>query len=165
MTVEIERKFLVAEPPAAAITGSGETFRQGYVALDGEVSVRVRITDTAAALTVKAGGGLSRTEVELPISAAQAEALWAHTAGRRIDKVRYRVPLGQPAGHVADLDVYGGELGGLCTVEVEFVTEAEARAFVPPDWFGREVTGEAQWTNAALARDGLPGSDPASPAG
>jgi len=39
---------------------------------------------------------------------------------------------------------------------VEFGSEDEARAFAPPSWFGREVTGEAGWSNSALARHGLP---------
>jgi len=53
--------------------------------------VRVRITDVAAHLTVKAGAGLSRTEVDVEISADDAEALWPHTVGRRIDRTRHRV--------------------------------------------------------------------------
>ena len=57
---------------------------------------------------------------------------------------------------MADVDVYAGALAGLCTAEVEFDSEDEAGAFTPPTWFGREVTGERAWSNAALARDGLP---------
>jgi adenylate cyclase len=107
-------------------------------------------------LTVKAGRGLSRTEVEVPISAEQAEALWPHTAGRRIDKIRHRVALGASTDLVAEVDLYAGELDGLCTVEVEFASAADAGAFVAPDWFGRDVTDEPGWTNAALARHGRP---------
>ena len=44
----------------------------------------------------------------------------------------------------------------LCTVEVEFDSMQVADAFEPPAWFGREVTGVAAWTNASLARNGLP---------
>jgi CYTH domain-containing protein len=40
---------------------------------------------------------------------------------------------------------------------VEFDSEDDAAAFAPPHWFGREVTGQAGWSNAALARHGLPG--------
>ena len=82
--------------------------------------------------------------------------MWPHTPGRRIDKTRYRVALDDPLADVAEVDLYAGELAGLCVVEVEFGSETEAAAFVPPDWFGRELTGEPGWSNAALARHGRP---------
>lgn len=156
MTVEIERKFVLSEIPRAGLLGLGEALRQGYVAEEGDVEVRIRITQRAATLTVKAGGGLARVEVETPVSAEDAEALWAHTAGRRIDKTRYRIALDDAAERIAELDVYNGDLSGLCTAEVEFESVDDAAAFVAPGWFGREVTGERGWSNAALARHGRP---------
>ena len=161
MTIEIERKFILpgASPPAQL--GAGVHLRQGYLAEEGTVEARVRITAVDATLTVKAGAGMSRTEVEVGISLEQAEALWPHTSGRRIDKTRYRVALDDPLGHVADVDLYGGELAGLCVVEIEFDSETDASAFTAPDWFGREVTGEPGWSNSALARYGRP-PDPAT---
>ena len=156
VTTEIERKFVLSEVPGADVLGTGKELRQGYIAEEGDVVVRVRITDEDATLTIKAGGGLTRTEVEVSISKEEAEALWPHTDGRRIQKTRHRVAGPELGDHVADIDVYAGALAGLYTAEVEFESEHAAAAFVPPDWFGREVTGEAEWTNSALARDGLP---------
>jgi CYTH domain-containing protein len=156
VTVEIERRFVAESPPPAEALGPGQRMRQGYLTDDGEVAVRVRITDAAAVLTIKAGGGLARTEVELPLGTDEAEALWPHTAGRRIEKSRHRIELGGHDALVAEVDLYDGELTGLCTVEVEFDSEDAAAAFAPPDWFGREVTGDSRWSNAALARHGLP---------
>jgi len=60
---EIERKFLVPAVPSSLELGSGARLRQGYLAIDGPVEVRIRRTDDAASFTVKAGAGLSRTEV------------------------------------------------------------------------------------------------------
>jgi CYTH domain-containing protein len=156
VTVEIERKFLLSQIPDADRLGAGEALRQGYLAEEGDTSVRVRISRDAATVTVKAGRGLSRTEVEMPINAQQAEALWPHTAGRQITKTRHRVTLDGPSALVAEVDVYADALSGLYTVEVEFASEVAASEFVPPPWFGRDVTNETSWTNAALARDGLP---------
>jgi CYTH domain-containing protein len=156
MTIEIERKFVLAEIPGDDVLGTGELLRQGYLAEEGDVTVRVRITERAAMLTVKAGGGLSRTEVEVRIAQHEAGALWAHTAGRRIEKTRHRVTHHDLGDHIADVDVYAGALAGLCTAEVEFDSEDDAGSFAPPSWFGREVTGERAWSNAALARHGLP---------
>ena len=55
-------------------------------------------------------------------------------------------------GGVAEVDRYQGELDGLWTVEVEFGSLEASRAFSPPDWFGREVTDDQRYRNAALAR-------------
>lgn len=153
--MEIERKFVVTDVPAAGVLGPGLRLRQGYLAEDGEVQVRVRITEALAVMTVKAGSGLTRTEVEVPISTEEADALWPHTAGRRIEKVRHRVALDGRQEH-ADVDVYEGDLRGLCTAEVEFGSEDEAGRFDPPSWFGRDVTSEPGWDNASLARHGVP---------
>ena len=156
MTTEIERKFLPLAAPAAELLGEGELLRQGYLAQEDTTSVRVRFAGRSALLAVKVGAGVSRTEVEVAITEDEAAALWRHTVGRRIEKTRHRVPLDDGSGLVAEVDVYGGELVGLCTVEVEFTTAADAASFVPPLWFGRDVTDQPGWTNAELARRGRP---------
>jgi CYTH domain-containing protein len=154
MASEIERKFLAASMPDEQELAPGRRLRQGYLAEEGVVEVRLRWTGDATTLTVKAGSGLHRTEVDVPIDPGEAEALWPHTDGRRLEKVRHEVALAD--GVVAELDRYEGDLEGLVTVEVEFPSEAEAARFDPPDWFGRELTGEPGWSNAALARHGRP---------
>jgi len=160
VAIEIERKFLLDRPPSDDVLGSGVPFRQGYLAGEGAVECRVRIAPAGAWITVKAGGGgVVRTEVEVPIPAEEAEALWPHTVGRRLEKVRFLVPVD---GAVAEVDRYGGELDGLWTVEVEFADEPAAIAFVPPAWFGPELTHEPGWGNGALARQGRPPRRPGS---
>jgi adenylate cyclase len=156
VSVEIERAFVADALPDPDRLGPGRRLRQGYVAGEGDVQVRVRITDTSADLTIKAGVGLTRTEVVLPLDAADAEALWPTTEGRRVDKRRHRVPLAGEDDLVAEVDVFAGALEGLVRIEVEFASEAAAHAFSPPAWFGREVTGERAWSNVSLARFGRP---------
>lgn len=154
MAVEIERRFVVAHLPDALVLDPGTPMRQGYLTDGGAVAVRLRITAAAAVLTVKAGAGLQRTEVEVPLPADEAEQLWPHTAGRRISKTRHRVPLAD--GHIAEVDRYHDALDGLVTIEVEFTDVPAAERFAPPAWFGTEVTGRPEWSNAALARNGRP---------
>ncbi|HEV2785452.1 MAG TPA: CYTH domain-containing protein [Solirubrobacteraceae bacterium] len=152
--IEIERKFLLSDLPPAIRDAPPEPVRQGYLALDGDTEVRVRITPKAATLTIKSGHGGVRTEEELALDPRQAEALWELTEGRRLVKTRRRVH----AGHAeVEVDEYGGTLGGLLVAEVEFDDEEAARAFEPPSWFAREVTGERRYSNRSLASEGLPG--------
>ena len=118
------------------------------------------MNEQAAFLTIKAGSGVARTEVELALAPSQFEALWPLTEGRRLTltKSRYRVPLF--AWAVAEVDIYEGLLKGLATVEVEFSSEVEAKAFDPPPWFGKEVTEDPRYQNAVLAISGMPQPDP-----
>ena len=41
------------------------------------------------------------------------------------------------------------------TAEIEFPDEASARAFVAPDWLGRDVTEDSRYGNRVLAVDGI----------
>jgi adenylate cyclase len=148
---EIERKFRVARLPPDL--GEGTSLRQAYVAVDGDVEVRVRSDGTHHALTVKGGAGLERDEVEVAIDAVAFADLWRLAGARHLEKTRHRVDLD---GLTAELDLYVGALAGLAVVEVEFASRQEAEAFDPPDWFGAELTGEAAWSNAALAHNGAP---------
>jgi adenylate cyclase len=154
MASEIERKFLVTAVPSSLELGSGARLRQGYLAVDGAVEVRLRLIDGSAVVTVKAGSGLTRTEVEVAISAAEADELWPATEGRRIEKTRFAVPM--PTGEILELDVYEGALAGLVTAEVEFPTADAAAAFAAPEWCASELTGEPGWSNASLAVHGRP---------
>jgi CYTH domain-containing protein len=149
---EVERKFRVASVPDDV--GAGAALRQGYLAIDGDVEVRARDEDGRCTLTVKGGSGLERAEVEAAIDPEQFAELWPLAGDRTIEKVRHRLPLGD--GVVAELDLYGGRLDGLAVVEVEFPERAAADAFTPPTWFGEELTGREGWSNASLARHGVP---------
>jgi adenylate cyclase len=150
--MEIERKFRVEAEDAPAL-GEGTRLRQAYVAVDGDVEVRVRDKGGTHLLTIKGGRGVERTEVEIEIDAAGFDELWQLAPDRRIEKSRHEVPVD---GHTAELDIYGGGLDGLAVVEVEFDSRQEADGFVPPPWFGEEVTDDPRWSNAALAAGGRP---------
>ncbi len=150
--MEIERKFLVGELPDLEGTESDE-IEQGYLALGDDGEVRLRRRGARRELTVKRGGGLSREESEIELDRDQFDALWPLTEGRRLTKRRHRIPHGELT---IELDVYSGELEGLTVTEVEFESEAYAGTFVPPDWFGDDVTGDERYRNEVLATDGPP---------
>jgi adenylate cyclase len=160
--VEIERKFLVDEPPPDLGEHPSSALEQGYLAIhDDGTEARIRRRDGQSILTVKSGGGLVRVEEELPIDDAVFERLWPLTEGRRLEKVRHLIPA-EPPGLVIELDVYGGDLAGLVVAEIEFASEEAAHAFTPPPWIGPEVTADARFKNQRLAVDGRPEPAPAA---
>ncbi len=153
--LEVERKFLLAEPPVGLSDHPSKRLEQGYLAIDPAGSeVRIRRKDDATLMTVKTGVGLIRGEEEFAIDSDRFERLWAMTAGRQVLKTRYLVPLED--GLTAEIDVYEGDLDGLVTGEVEFPDEASALAFEAPDWLGRDVTDDPRYANQKLAVDGIP---------
>jgi adenylate cyclase len=152
MATETERKFLVDDPSEAIVGTTGDSIDQGYLAIDGEIQVRVRRRGDDYTLTVKRGGGQSRFEEEIEISDDQFASLWELTQRRRLVKRRHVIDLGDEV----EVDVYADQLDGLVIAEVEFDSEADADRFEPPAWFGREVTGEVKYSNVNLAVDGLP---------
>jgi CYTH domain-containing protein len=151
--VEIERKFLVEAVPPGDHPRRG--LEQGYLAVgeDG-VEVRVRRADATTTLTVKSGPGLVRVEEEIPIDERRFESLWPLTEGRRVVKTRHLVALED--GLTAEVDVYDGALAGLLTAEIEFPSTDASQAFTPPEWLGREVTGDERYANRTLALHGAP---------
>ncbi len=152
--VERERRFLVDEPPVGEVPSTGVELRQGYLTSDGRHSIRVRDAGSSGCtLTFKAGTGAERTELEWSIERREFDAAWPYTVGRRIEKTRHRIPAGD---HVIELDVFAGDLEGLVIAEVECASAEALAAFTPPAWFGREVTDDGSYNNAALALFGLP---------
>jgi adenylate cyclase len=158
MAHEIERKLLVDADALPALDGwTSQRLEQGYIAITDGAEVRIRRADGGAArLTVKSAPGLSRVEEELALDGAAFERLWPLTEGRRLVKVRHTAPDPEVEGVVFELDVYEGSLSGLVTLEAEFASEDAARAWTPPEWAGREVTGEKAYANQSLAVHGAP---------
>ena len=156
---EPERKFLVAELPAANLARpQAQAVEQGYLVVDAgrKIEVHVRRYGKRCCLTVKQGERQQRIEVEVPLDKSEFNALWPATKGQRIVKSRHRLPKKGTGAEKLELDVYEGELAGLRVAEVEFTDEVSARAFGSLAWFGREVTEDSAYRNATLARHGLP---------
>ena len=153
MAKEIERKFCVRKMPDLTAC-TGVEISQGYIAVgENGTEVRVRRKDKRFYQTVKIGKGVQRTEVEVELSRVQFDNLWPLTAGRRVEKVRYEMGEGV---WTIELDVYCGRLKGLVVAEVEFENVDESSRFVPPPWFGRDVTDDDRYKNATLAYKGTP---------
>ena len=158
--MEIERKFLVRALPDDLDRHPHGPVVQGYLAIQTDgTEVRIRRREDGPVLTVKSGGALARVEEEIELDDGTFERLWPLTEGRRVEKVRYLVPAEK--GLIIELDIYDGDLDGLMVAEVEFDSGADAEAFTPPAWFGRDVTDDARFKNQRLAVDGPPETTPA----
>ena len=149
--MEIERKFLVNkcptldQYPVIQIT-------QAYVSI--QPVIRIRQSNDDFFLTIKSSGAISREEYEMPITDEEFHTLLKKVEGTVITKKRYLIPLED--GLTAELDVFGGSLSPLTTVEVEFASLEVANHFTPPSWFGKDVSLDARYKNNNLSLKGLP---------
>lgn len=160
---EVERKYLVDPEniPVDLESCQHAELKQGYLAISADGSeTRIRSFGDGKRfeLTVKSSGTVIRDEQNIKITEEMFDALWPLTSGARVEKTRYYIPLVDEHGreYTAELDIYKGHLEGLATIEVEFggrETDASVRAdtFKPPEWFGKDVSGDGRYKNRSLA--------------
>lgn len=90
---------------------------------------------------------MAREEYNLPLNQASYEHLLTKADGIVLTKQRFLIPL-PGTSCTAELDIFSGHYKGLMLVEVEFETEEQANAFVPPEWFGKDVTFSGEYRTA-----------------
>ena len=113
--------------------------------------MRVRLRDEEGFLTIKGpslDGGLSRFELEKPLTKDEALSLLFLCEPGLIEKVRWLVPNGK---HTIEVDEFLGENEGLVVAEIELHSPDEP--YLKPDFLGKEVTGEARYYNSQLRRN------------
>ena len=147
MATEIERKFLVRSDIWRP-TDTGTQIRQGYLRADDRCTVRVRVADRHASITIKASQtALTRHEFEYEIPRGDAEALLAQLCGPLVEKTRYRETV---QSHIWEIDIFHGDNEGLAIAELEMASETEA--FASPPWLGAEVSDDPRYYNSNLAK-------------
>lgn len=152
--MEIEKKFLVQELPEQLEQYDCVHIEQGYLS-DNPV-IRIRRAGDTYVLTYKsrvseydaASPVCVNQEVELPLTRESYEHLKEKIDGRMVEKTRYRIDY---MNRNIELDVFHGIYEGMILAEVEFPTTEDADRFVPPAWFGKNVSGDRKYTNAYLA--------------
>lgn len=144
--MEIERKFLISKMPEDLDSYPHDSIWQAYLCTG--PTVRIRRMGEARILTVKGSGTLAHEEYELPLSEKSFRHLAEKCDGIPVIKTRYRLPL---PPYTVELDIFEGVHAGLVMAEVEFPSVEEAQAFIPPEWFGEEVTYDRRYKNSYLA--------------
>lgn len=143
---EIERKFLIESNDWRLLKCTGHShIKQAYIQKSVAQSIRIRIIDSLAILTIKIGQGLTRDEYEYEIPQIEAIEIIEKTALPFLEKTRYYVENNSDSW---EIDVFEGKLAGLCIAEIELTDENQK--FEYPSWLGKEVTSDAAYLNANL---------------
>ena len=146
--MEIEKKYLLKNLPDFAAC-QFHKIEQAYLCTD--PVVRVRREDETYYMTYKGRGMLVREEYNLPLNKEAYEHLKEKADGNVIGKTRYLVPLDEN-GLIAEVDVFDAPFAPLILAEVEFESEEQAKTFVPPVWFGEDVTFDGRYHNSYMSR-------------
>lgn len=150
MPLEIERKFLINKSIWEKLEKpKGNFMRQGYISTDPNKTIRVRLTDEKAFLTIKGKSvGATRAEFEYEIPQNDAKELLDNFAESELSKIRYKINF---EGKTWEVDEFYGDNEGLIIAEIELNSEEEA--FSKPDWIDQEVTDDARYFNSNLTKN------------
>lgn len=159
--MEIEKKYRIKKLPKDFKRYPRLDIEQGYLCT--EPVVRIRKMNEEYILTYKSKTPLQESqyhtkisnEAEFPLTKSSYVHLREKVDGNLIQKKRYLIPLEN--GLKVELDVFEGHLEGLVFAEVEFHSVEEAMEFIPPDWFGEDVSLDERFNNSNLSQaDKLP---------
>ena len=150
MSLEIERKFLVKNLDFKIESFAKKYIKQGYLNADKNRTVRVRVSNTKAFLTIKGKSnkaGTTRFEWEKEIALSDAEELLLLCEPSIIEKHRYLIKKGT---HTFEVDEFLGDNLGLIVAEIELNFENET--FDKPNWLAKEVTGVLKYYNSSISK-------------
>lgn len=144
--MEIERKFLITNPPENLESYPHAPIKQAY--LNTDPVLRIRQHGDRYIFTYKGKGLMCREEYNMPLNEESFLHLLPKADGNVIEKVRYKIPL-EGTDLVIELDLFSSPRTFMMA-EVEFPSEDAALAFIPPSWFGKEVTHDKAYHNSNM---------------
>jgi adenylate cyclase len=148
--MEIERKYLVTSDSYKQMAVARYHICQGYISREKTGTVRIRITDDKAYLTIKgkpAAGHFARYEWEKEIDVQEAKELMQLCQGTIIDKTRWIIPA-KEEGLKWEVDEFHGKHAGLTLAEIELTSEEQE--VEKPEFVGEDVTSDPRYYNANI---------------
>lgn len=147
-TFEIERRFLLKNNDWREQASPPLLLKQGYLSVEKERTIRVRIVGEQAWLTLKGYvSELTRSEFEYPIPLADAEYIFTNLCPFQMAKHRYFL---EYQDFKFEIDEFFDENAPLVIAELEL--PSEDCVFPQPDWLGEEITADGRFTNAYLSK-------------
>jgi CYTH domain-containing protein len=146
--IEIERKYLVKNLEFKSFSKEVKTITQGYINDDPNKSVRIRLIENNAYITIKGkplNDGLSRYEWEKKISLDEGLDLLKLCKDQLISKKRYYINFKE---FIIEVDEFLDKNKGLYIAEIELNSLNQKLRL--PTWIGEEVTGINKYYNLNL---------------
>lgn len=146
--IEIERRFLIQNNDWREHISQTQVLNQGYLSVEKERTIRVRIIEQQAWITIKGYlSELSRSEFEYEIPLSDAHTMINTMCLFKIKKYRHFVPY---KGFLFEIDEFLDENAPLIIAELELPSEQSS--YPKPNWLGKEITTDGRFTNAYLSK-------------
>jgi adenylate cyclase len=152
MAIEIERRWLIDKHKEYVLAQPApqQLIKQGYILDAAGLHLRIRLVDCKTYLCLKYIGCIVRDEYEYEIPLKDGLEM-LERCNLKVEKIRKTLTtLHDKPPHMYDLYP-----NGLMTVELEFESKEEAEAFIAPSFFGKEITGDKNYSNLTLAQQSL----------
>lgn len=147
-TIEIERRFLLNNTQWRRFASTPQVLKQGYLSVEKERTIRIRIIADKAWLTLKGYiSDISRSEFEYPIPLSDAHTMLDTMCPFVVEKNRYIVHY---QNFTFEIDEFHGDNAPLVLAELELPNEHTP--YPTPNWLGREITSDERFTNAYLSK-------------
>ncbi|MBR6026380.1 MAG: CYTH domain-containing protein [Neisseriaceae bacterium] len=148
MSVEIERRFLLKNDNWKQNIHKSIEMQQGYMSVEKECTIRLRIIDDKAWLTIKGFiTPVSRHEFEYPIPISDAKTMMNNLCAFTMTKTRHIVKVDNVS---FEIDEYHGANAPLIVAELELANENQT--YPTPEWLGEEITDDGRYSNAYLSK-------------
>lgn len=136
--IEREKVYLIKELPDLRNIKPTKIRVGNFYNPNDHSSLRIRQKGDRYELIKKDGiDPRSRVEHIIEINKNEFEILW-QVASFKYEKDEFKFPL--EGNLIAEIDIYRGKLEGFVRLEVEFENDKQLDDFIPPDWFGEEVS-------------------------
>ncbi|WP_431230454.1 CYTH domain-containing protein [Paenarthrobacter nicotinovorans] len=151
MTIEYERKYVVAADGWQHLIESSIEITQGYIASDANAEIRVRQHEGGSVVTIKslqAVDEIGRLEYEYAVPESDASEMLEHLATNLLRKTRFVLAYGPGRWTI---DLFHGENSGLILLEVESDNSFTLEKL--PTWVQAETTHDPRYKNSYLAKN------------
>ncbi len=152
MAKEVERKYLVIGNSFREASVASHEVTQWYLSRTPESTVRIRIIDDKAFLTIKGiTHGFTRSEWEYEIPIADANEMLSINPTGLIHKTRHIVPYGNRTWEVDEFhNILSPADRSKKLIMAEIELDRENEIFELPPFVGPEVTGDSRYYNSQL---------------
>lgn len=147
MSVEIERRFLLKNDDWRQFVKKSIDMKQGYMSVEKECTVRIRIIGNDAWITIKGFiSNVSRHEFEYQIPLNDAQTMLNELCAFSLTKTRHIVEIDN---YSFEIDEYHEKNAPLIITELEL--QDENQKYPQPSWLGEEITSDGRYSNAYLS--------------
>ena len=148
--MEIERKFIPKCLPDNLDSYEHHDIQQAY--LNTSPVIRIRKQDEDYFLTYKGSGMMSREEYNLPLNQKKLFSSFDKKP-MVILLQKHDISFLYFNSLTAELDIFHDIFDGRLLVEVEFNSIEDANSFIPPEWFGEDVTYDKKYHNSNMSKE------------